>query len=110
MSSEALTPRLDNDVVQLIQDRTKARALAAHDAVMDKLIAVLGGENDKAAMTAAALILKVGGSLKAPPVKVQHSFDDLIKAALSAQAGPLSGLTQISASAVIDGELDDDNE
>jgi len=107
--SEALAPRLDNDVVRLIHDRTKARALAAHDAVMDRLIAVLGGENDKAAMTAAALILKVGGSMKAPSVKVQVSFDELIKS-VPAQAGPLSGLTQIVESAAIDGDVDDDNE
>src|SRR5262245_63956140 len=97
--SEALVPLPDRDIVRLIHDTTRARALEAHGAVMDRLIAVLHGEDDKAAMTAAGMILKLGGSLKAPR-PIQVTFEELRKAAATVEAGPLSGITRITESAV----------
>jgi len=105
--TEALVPQLDKDMVRFIQETARARALAAHGDVLDRLITILNGEDDKTALTAAGLLLKLGGSMKAPTMKLQVSFDDLRKAAATAPAGPLSGITQITESAVIEGDFDD---
>jgi len=101
--TEALVPQLDREMVRLIHDTTKSRALALHGAVMDRLQQILYGADDKAAMTAAGLILKLGGSMKAPSVKVQVSFDDLMKQS-AIEAGPLHGLTQIAEASIVDAE------
>src|SRR5262245_66496297 len=111
MSSEALVP-YSRDEVRDIQEATKARALSLHNAVMDRLERILDGEDDKTALTAIGLILKVGGGMKTQSVRVQATFNQLMEGA-AVNAGPLASLTQITASAVIDaedGELDDDNE
>lgn len=104
--SEALVPQFDKDMVRLIQETTKARALALHGALMDRLETILNGEDDKTALTAAGLILKIGGSMKPAPIQVRLSFDEMVKQ--SGQAGPLSGLTQIAEASVIDAEEEDD--
>jgi len=101
--SEALMCQLDRDEARLIHETTKARALALHGAVMDRLATILHGEDDKAALTAAGLILKVGGGMKTQSIKVQATFNQLMENA-TANAGPLGALTQITASAVIDAE------
>jgi hypothetical protein len=105
--SEALVP-YNKEVARDIQEATKARALDLHGEVMDKLASILRGKDDKAALTAAGLILKIGGGMKTQSVKVQATFNQLMEAA-PLQAGPLAGLTQITASAVIDAEEDDDD-
>jgi len=104
--NEALVPIPDKDIVQFIHDTTKARALEAHPAIMDRLITILHGEDDKTALTAAGILLKLGGSLKAPR-PIQVSFEELRKAAATVPAGPLGGITQITESAVIEGDFDD---
>jgi len=112
MSQEALVPYLDRDKARDIQEATKARALSLHEAVMDRLASILHGENDKNAMTAAGLILRIGGIDKKQSIKVQATFNQLMEGA-SVNAGPLASLTQITASAVIDaedGDFDDNNE
>jgi len=106
--SEALIPQLDKDMVRLIQETTKARALALHGALMDRLETILNGEDDKTALTAAGLILKIGGSMKERTMKVHHTFDELMKQP-AVEAGPLSGLTQIAEASVIDAEEDGDD-
>src|SRR5262245_28615110 len=112
MSSEALVP-YSKDEARDIQEATKARALSLHNAVMDRLEKILYDKDDKTALTAAGLILKVGGGMKTQSVRVQATFNQLMEAA-PLQAGPLASLTQITASAVIDaeedGDFDDDSE
>src|SRR5215510_1257959 len=103
--SEALVPF---DKARDIQEATKARALELHDAVMDRLTLILHGADDKTALTAAGLILKVGGGMKTQSIKVQATFNQLMENA-TVNAGPLASLTQITASAVIDAEEDDDD-
>jgi hypothetical protein len=105
--SQALVP-YDKEAARDIQETTKARALDLHGEVMDMLARVLRGEDDKAALTAAGLILKIGGGMKTQSVRVQATFNQLMEAA-PLQAGPLAGLTQITASAVIDAEEDADD-
>jgi len=104
--SEALVP-CGKEVARDIQETTKTRALSLHGAAMDRLAAILQGEDDKAALTAIGLILKIGGGMKTQSVKVQATFNQLIEGA-PLQPGPLAGLTQITASAVIDAEEDGD--
>src|SRR5262245_51378959 len=106
--TDALVP-YSRDEVRDIQEATKARALALHDAVMDRLERVLNGEDDKTALTAAGLILKVGGGMKTQSVRVQATFNQLMEGA-AVNAGPLASLTQITASAVIDAEDGDDSD
>ena len=109
--SEALVP-YSKDEARDIQEATKLRALSLHAAVMDRLAAILQGEDDKTALTAAGLILKVGGGMKTQSVRVQATFNQLMEGA-NVNAGPLASLTQITASAVIDaedGDFDSDNE
>src|SRR5262245_41859075 len=105
--SEAVVP-YSRDEARDIQEATKARALALHDEVMDKLAAILRGTDDKTALTAAGLILKVGGGMKTQSVRVQATFNQLMEGA-TVNAGPLASLTHITASAVIDAEEDDDD-
>src|SRR4030095_10260192 len=105
--SEALVP-YNKEAARDIQETTKARALSLHAEVMAKLASILRGEDDKAAVTARGLILKIGGGRKTQSVRVQATFNQLMEAA-PLQAGPLAGLTQITASAVIDAEEDDDD-
>jgi len=105
--SKALIP-YDKEAVRDIQETTKARALDLHGEVMNRLERILYGPDDKAALTAAGLILKIGGGMKTQSVRVQATFNQLMEAA-PLQAGPLAGLTQITASAVIDAEEDDDD-
>ena len=105
--SEALVP-YSRDEARDIQEATKARALSLHDAVMDRLETILHGDDDKTALTAAGLILKVGGGMKTQSVRVQATFNQLMEGA-TVNAGPLASLTQITASAVIDAEEDDDD-
>jgi len=93
----------NKDEARDIQEATKARALSLHSAVMDKLALILQGENDKTALTAAGLILKIGGGTKTQSVRVQATFNQLMEGA-TVNAGPLASLTQITASAVIDAE------
>jgi len=107
MSSEALVP-YNKEAARDIQEATKARALDLHGEVMNRLERILYGPDDKAALTAAGLILKIGGGMKTQSVRVQATFNQLMEAA-PMQAGPLAGLTQITASAVIDAEEDDDD-
>ena len=106
--SEALVP-YSKDEVRDIQETTKARALALHEAVMDRLAVILHGADDKAALTAAGLILKVGGGMKTQSVRVQATFNQLMEGA-AVNAGPLASLTHITASAVIDAEDGDDSD
>jgi|SRR5262245_3010442 len=105
--TEALVP-YSKDEARDIQEATKARALSLHNAVMDRLAAILHGEDDKTALTAAGLILKVGGGMKTQSVRVQATFNQLMEGA-TVNAGPLASLTQITASAVIDADDDDSN-
>ncbi len=110
--TEALVPQLDKDIVRRIQETTQARALALHAALMDRLEKVLNGEDDKAALTAVGLILKIGAGPKERSLKIHHTFDDMMRQS-TAQPGQLAGLTQIVEGAVIDaedGDIDDDNE
>ena len=107
--SEALVP-YDKDVARQIQETTKARALALHGAVMDRLELILNRDDDKTALTAAGLILKVGGGMKAQSIKVQATFNQLMENAAASVPGPLAALTQITASAVIDAEDDDSSD
>ena len=102
--SEALVP-VDAD---LVYETTKARALEAHGAVMDRLISVLHGEDDKAALTAAGMLLKLGGTLK-PAKPVVVNFQTLINGAGNQSAGPLAGITQIREAEIIDGDDGDDD-
>ena len=109
--TEALVPT-STDLARTVHETTKTRALEAHSAVMDRLISVLHGEDDKAALTAAGMILRIGGAMKAPAVKVNFTFNEL-QAQSALSAGPLAGITQIVESAVIDVDDDgdsDDNE
>src|SRR5262247_3219330 len=109
--SEALV-LYSKDEARDIQEATKARALSLHADVMDRLASILHGEDDKTALTAAGLILKVGGMDKRQSIKVQATFNQLMEGA-TVNAGPLASLTQITASAVIDaedGDFDSDNE
>jgi hypothetical protein len=106
--SEALVP-YNREAARDIQETTKTRALDLYAEVMDRLASILRGENDKAALTAAGLIIKIGGGMKTQSVRVHATFNQLMEAAPS-QAGPLAGLTQITASAVIDAEDDDDGD
>ena len=106
--SQALVP-YSKDEARDIQEATKARALALHEEVMDKLAAILRGADDKTALTAAGLILKVGGGMKTQSVRVQATFNQLMEGA-TVNAGPLASLTQITASAIIDAEDDDDGD
>lgn len=95
--SEALVP-IDTD---LVHETTKARALEVHGAVMDRLISILNGENDKNAMTAAGLLLKLGGTLK-PAKPVVVNFQTLINGAQN--AGALTGITQIREAEIVEGD------
>lgn len=97
----------DPDFTKAVQDRTKARArLAFHGRGLDRLIEIADGEDDKTALTAITLLGKLAGEFKAPK-PVVLSFDELIKRAAAVPAGPLSGITQITESAVIEGDVDD---
>lgn len=96
------------DTAAAIQEETKARALLAQPAIANMLIRIVNGKDDKDAMTAAGLLLKLSGNLKAPSVNVRLSFDQMMKAATTVEAGPLAGLTQIKESAVIDADMEDD--
>ena len=107
--TEALVPYLNKDEARDIQEATKARALGLHDAVMDRLESILNGEDDKTALTAIGLVLKVGGGMKTQSINVKATFNQLMEAA-PMQAGPLASLTQITASAVIDAEEDGDDD
>jgi len=104
--TEALVPY---NTARDIQEATKARALELHGEVMDRLAAILRGEDDKTALTAAGLILKVGGGMKTQSIKVQATFNQLMEGAV-VNAGPLASLTQITASAVIDANEEDDTD
>src|SRR5215510_10525265 len=105
--TEALVP-YSKDEARDIQEATKARALSLHNAVMDRLATILHGEDDKTALTAAGLILRIGGIDKKQSIKVQATFNQLMEGA-TVNAGPLASLMQITASAVIDAEEDDDD-
>jgi len=107
--SEALMCQLDKEDARLIHEATKSRALALHGALMDRLETILNGEDDKSALTAIGLLLKIGGGLKTQSIKVQATFNQLMENA-TANAGPLGGLTQITASAVIDADEDTDSD
>lgn len=99
----------DPDFTRAVQERTKARArLAFHGRGLDRLIEIADGEDDKTALTAINLLGKLAGEFKAPK-PVVLSFDELLKKA-AATAGPLSGITQITESAIIDAEDDDDGD
>jgi hypothetical protein len=109
-AASALTTK---DALQAIHETTKARALLAQGPIINRLIRIANEGDDKEAMTAASLLLKLSGNIKGPSVNVTLSFDELMKGA-AAQAGPLSSLTHIVESRAIDadddGELDNDNQ
>lgn len=97
-------PELEKAVAQ----RTKARAKAYfHGRVMERLISIADGEDDKTALTAINLICKLAGELKAPK-PVVLSFDELVARSQAVEAGPLTGITQIQAP-VIDADDDGDD-
>jgi len=106
--TEALIP-YSKDEARDIQEATKARALSLHSAVMDRLETILHDKDDKNAMTAAGLILRIGGIDKKQSIKVQATFNQLMEGA-TVNAGPLASLTQITASAVIDAEETEEEE
>lgn len=98
------------DAAQAIHETTKARALLAQAPIVTRLIKIVNGNDDKTALSAAALLLKLGGNLKGPSVQVKLSFDELMKSAAQTQTGPLGGITQIVEGAAIDvGEDDADD-
>jgi hypothetical protein len=101
------TALTSKDALDALHNLTKARALLAQGPIVNRLIKIANGDDDKAALTAAGLLLKVAGNIKPSSVNVTLSFDELIKS-VPAQAGPLSGLTQIVESAAIDAEESDD--
>src|SRR5215475_417939 len=105
---EALVP-YSRDEARDIQEATKARALSLHERVMDRLELIRNGADDKTALTAAGLILKVGGGMKTQSVRVQATFNQLMEGA-TVNAGPLASLTQITASAVIDAEEENESD
>jgi len=98
----------DSDYANAIQERTKARAKAFfHGRGFDRLLEIADSEDDKTALSAITTIGKLAGEFKAPrPVVL--SFEELRKAAASVSAGPLGGITQITESAVIEGDFDED--
>lgn len=100
----------DPDFTKAVQDRTRARArLAFHGRGLDRLIEIADGEDDKTALTAITLLGKLAGEFKAPKLTVV-TFDDLRKAAGGVPAGPLGGITQITESAIIDVEEEEDGD
>ena len=97
------------DVTQIIQAKTKARAMLAMDACMNRLVSMANSENDKTAQAAISLITKLSGTMKPQAVNIRLNFDELIKQAAQASAGPLSNITQIREAEVIDADDDDDD-
>lgn len=97
-----------NNAQRDIQEITKARARQAfHGKGINKLIEFSESEDPKTAIAAITLLGKLAGEFKAPkPVMV--SFDDLLKKAQAASAGPLGGITQIREGVLVDdGDSDD---
>lgn len=97
----------DPDFTRAIQDRTKNRAKAFfHGRGFDRLIEIANSDDDKTALSAITTIGKLAGEFKAPrPVVL--SYDELRKLAAGVSAGPLGGITQITESAIIEGDVDD---
>lgn len=98
------------DVAQIIHAKTKARAMLAMDACMARLLRMADSEEDKTALAAIALVSKFAGAVKQQPVSVRLNFDELFKQAAAMSTGPLSGITQITESAVIDADEDGDGD
>lgn len=97
----------DRGTTQAIHEETKARALLAQPAIANRLVRIINGADDKDAMAAAGILLKLSGGIKAPR-PIQLSFDELLKRAQAGSAGPLTGITQI-VEAVIDSTEDGDD-
>lgn len=99
----------DPDFTKAVQERTRARAKAAfHGKGMDRLIEMADDGDDRTALSAITLLGKLAGEFKTPK-PVMLNFDELIKRA-AATPGPLSGITRITESAVIDVEEEEDEE
>lgn len=100
----------DPDFTRAIQERTKARALAAfHGKGVDKLIEIAEGDDNKTALSAITLLGKLAGEFKAPR-PVMLSFEELRRAAAAVPAGPLGGITQIREAEVVEGDVEDDDD
>ena len=114
--SEALVPTddaalfNDPDFTRAVQERTRARARAAfHGRGVDRLIEMAEGGDDRTALSAITMLGKLAGEFKAPR-PIQLNFEGLMKEAQAATPGPLTGITQIVESAVIDAEEEGDDE
>lgn len=100
----------DADFAKAIQERTKNRAKAFfHGRGFDRLVEIAQSEDDKTALSAITTIGKLAGEFKSPQ-PIQVSFDSLLKAAATANAGPLSGITQITESSVIDADEEENDD
>lgn len=98
----------DPDYTRAVQEQTKRRAKAFfHGRGFDRLVEIANSEDDKTALSAITTIGKLAGEFKAPRPVVM-SFEELRKAAATVPAGPLGGITQITESAVIDAEEDNE--
>ena len=85
-----------------MQEVTKARArMAFHGRGIETLIQIAEDRQDKRCLSAIELLGKLAGEFKAPR-PIQFSFDELMKR--TAEPGPLSGITRIVPSEVIDAE------
>ena len=98
------------DVAQIIQAKTKARAMLAMDACMNRLVKMANSDDDKTAQAAISLITRLSGAMKPQPINIRFNFEELIKQAAQASAGPLSNITQIREAEVIDAEQEDNEE
>ena len=108
-AQEAAAILSDPEAAKRIQEITKWRArIAFHGRGIERLIRIADGEDDKRAMSAIEILGKLAGEFKAPR-PIQFSFDELMKKA-AASAGPLSGITQITESAVLDAEDEPDGD
>lgn len=104
-AQEAAAVLSDPEAAKRLQEITKWRArIAFHGRGIERLIRIANGDDDKLALNAIGTLGKLAGEFKAPR-PIQLNFDGLMKNA-TASPGPLSNLTQITESAVIDAEED----
>ena len=91
------------DFTNAVQERTKRRAKAFfHGRGFDRLVEMAEAEDVRTALSAITLLGKLAGEFKAPP-PIHFSFEQLINRT-AAEPGPLSGITRIVPSEVIDAE------
>src|SRR5262245_48682657 len=107
--SEALIPTNENKLAVRRQLTKMKAADAFHGAGFDRLLSMLESPDERIVLAVMNFLGKISGDLKTGPVvAMQFSFDELFKKAATNGHSPLSTLTQITESSVIDADDEDD--